>query len=183
MNKKVLLRKIKEKAEDDKNNRKDPRFLHIMGLLVAKGFLQTNYSIRPLPNKKVCLEDAIWAGKNVEPRILEVLPAATLRLHKHFDMDINKYPELAHVIDQLRKHQKHGDPFLGMAYDKIKIWADFPLKDRRVKTTTNKKITKTFRLKLETVLALKQFAEKWSCTETEVLERKIGVSGIAEFSK
>ena len=47
-----------------------------MGFLVRKGFLHTNKTIPLNPNDHIDLSDAVWAGRVVEPRILEVLPAA-----------------------------------------------------------------------------------------------------------
>ena len=61
----------------------DRRFRESMGFLVAKGFLKTNFPVPLLPNKRLRLEDVLWAGTHVEPRILEVLPAAVLRLEQH----------------------------------------------------------------------------------------------------
>jgi len=54
-----------------------------MGFLVAKGFLYTNKKIPLNPNEHINLKDAIWAGRFVEPRILEVLPAAYERFKKY----------------------------------------------------------------------------------------------------
>ncbi len=76
MKKEEILKRIVAKAKVDAKMRKEPRFLKVMGFLVAKGFLDVNYPVPRLPNQRLLLEDAIWAGKNVEPRILEVLPAA-----------------------------------------------------------------------------------------------------------
>lgn len=171
MNKEELLKKIKAQAKKDAKNRRDPRFLNTMGFLVAKGFLFTNYEVPRLPNKKLKVEDAVWAGKNVEPRILEVLPAAVLRLQKHFDLDPVKHTELARVVNRLKKNEPDGEAFCGMPYAKIRIWANNPLKDRRVKTVNDKRIQKLFRLTPEKLVKLKQLAIEQNCSETEVLEK------------
>jgi uncharacterized protein YecT (DUF1311 family) len=173
MNKELLLQKIKKKAEQDRKKRQDPRFLNTMGFLVAKGFLKTNFSVHLCPNLRLRVEDAVWAGENVEPRILEVLPAAVLRLGKHFDLNRKKHPALAVVVDQLRRREQKGEPFCGMPYEKLKIWADFPLLDKRVKGIGERKLTKTFRLDPEVADRLKALATKENCTETEVLERLV----------
>jgi hypothetical protein len=78
--------------------------------------------------------------------ILEVLPVAALRLAKHFDLDPIKHRELAQVVNQLRKREKTGADFFGMPYEKIKVWVDLPLSDKRMKTMIEKKVMKTFRL-------------------------------------
>ncbi len=168
MNKEALILRIKKQAKRDAKNRRDPRFIETMGFLIAKGFLKANHVFPLLPNKRLYIDDAIWAGQNVEPRILEVLPAAVLRLRKHF------YPfenmTLLTVIDQLRRREEKGDAFFGMPYEKVKQWAEFPLLDKRVKSVTQKKVVKTFRLDPVALERLKRVAEEKGVTETEVLE-------------
>ncbi len=168
-----FIKKIKQKAKQDQKNRQDPRFLNVMGFLVAKGFLQVNFELPLLPNKRIHIEDAIWVGLNVEPRVLEVLPAAVLRLGKHFDFDVEKYPELAAVIQALRKQEESEITFLEIPFNKLKTWIHYPLKDNRMKSLTERKITKTFRLKPEVIAYLKQMAKEMHCSETEVLEKSL----------
>jgi hypothetical protein len=114
-----------------------------MGCFVAKGFLKT---------------------------ILEVLPAAVLRLTNHFDFDATAHKALAEAVDQLRKHEESGKAFYGIPYEKIRVWADFPLRDKRVKPLTQRKVVKTFRLNPLAVESLRRVAKQKGCTETEVLE-------------
>lgn len=171
MNKEALLQQIKKKAREDQKKRRDRRFLDTMGLLVAKGFLKTNLALPLLPNKRLRIDDAVWAGIHVEPRILEVLPAAVLRLSKHFDLDPEAHKELARVVDQLRRREENGDAFFGMPFEKIKVWAELPLRDRRVKSVSEKKVVKTFRLDPKGLKRLREEAEKKGCTETEILDR------------
>ena len=173
MNKEQILKLIKEKARRDARNRKDRRFLTAMGFLVAKGFLKTNLQIPLTPNKKLKLQDVIWAGLNVEPRILEVLPAAVLRLDKHFDLDKKKHENLAKIIGQLKKEKEQGDDFFGVPFAKLKVWVDLPLKDGRMISFNERKITKTYRLNLESIRKLKELSQEWHCSETEALQRTI----------
>jgi hypothetical protein len=173
MTKEELLKKIKAKAKVDAKNRHDPRFLETMGFLVAKGFLKMNWEIPLVPNKKLKIDHAIWAGMNVEPRILEVLPAAALRLAKHFDLDPIKHRELAQVVNQLRNRETKGADFFGMPYEKMKVWVDLPLRDKRMKSMVEKKVMKTFRLDPAAVERLKRIAKEQNCNETEVLEKMI----------
>ncbi len=177
MNKQALIQKIKEQAKQDNKKRQDPRFLETMGFLVAKGFLKTNFEIQLLPNKRLPIEDAIWAGKQVEPRILEVLPAAVLRLSKHFHLDPMVHRDLLQVVDQLRKRKEKGDDFCGIPYEKIRVWAELPLKDKRVKTVADKKITKTFRLNPLAYERLVEAATGAKCSQAEILEKLILSAG------
>lgn len=173
MRKDELLKKIAAKAKRDARNRRDRRFLDTMGFLAAKGLLEANYALPRQPNRRLLLEDVLWAGKEVEPRILEVLPAAVLRLGAHFDFDAERYPELATVLEALRKRLPEGPDFLGVPFIKLKVWADFPLPDRRVKMISEKKIPRTFRLRPDVIAALKKRARAAGCSETELLEQKI----------
>jgi hypothetical protein len=168
-----LLKRIKEKAEQDKKLRRDPRFLETMGFLVAKGFLKTNYEVPLLPNKRLRINDVVWAGQNVEPRILEVLPAAVLRLEKHFDLNPTRHKELFHTVTQLRRREIEGKGFCNIAYEKIRIWADLPLKDRRIKPVAEKKLVRTFRFTPAVVDQLKAKAQIQECSETELLEKLV----------
>lgn len=173
MNREDFLKRIVRGAKRDQINRRDPRYLETMGFLVAKGFLKTHQDLPLRPNKKILLADAIWAGMNVEPRILEVLPAAVVRLPRHFDLDQNRHGELFATVEKLRKQEKNGDLLWGIPYEKLKVWAHLPLKDRRMKDIREKKVTKTFRLKPAVVRKLRQLAKKLDCTETEALERAL----------
>ncbi len=169
MNREDAIRQIRKKAKDDAEKRQDLRFLETMGFLIAKGFLRTNLEIRPAPNKHLRIEDVLWAGQTLEPRILEVLPAAVLRFGKHFDLNPEKHLELARVIEQLKKGEE-GEPFFGVPFTKIKTWVSFDLPDRRVKPLHEKKIPKTFRLSPAAIRNLQNFALGKNCSETQILE-------------
>ncbi len=179
MNKLSLLKKIKARASADAKLRCDCRFLETMGFLVAKGLLKTNLNIPLLPNKRLKIENVIWAGKNVEPRILEVLPVAVLRLKKHFDFDKNRHKDLACIIDQLHKRMEDGTEFFGIPYQKLKIWTELPMKDKRIKPFEDKKIMKTFRFRPEISQKLKDLAKQKKSTETMFLEKLIQSYGVA----
>ena len=176
MNREELLEKIRGRAQQDEENRHDPRFLDTMGFLVAKGLLRTNMSVALYPNKRLRVDDAIWAGQHVEPRILEVLPAAVLRLGRHFDLDRDKHADLARTVAQLRTRQVRGEEFHGIPYAKLKVWAEIPLKDRRIKRAADKKVAKTFRLHPQAIARLQEVAREKRTTETAILESLISGS-------
>ena len=91
-------------------------------------------------------------------------------MRKHFDMEHEPHKELARVVEQLRKRNMDGDAFLGVPYVKLKVWVEIPLRDKRVKSLTDKKILKTFRLNPAAVETLKEKAKTKGCTETQVIE-------------
>jgi hypothetical protein len=170
MNRATILQQIRKRARADERNRKDPRFLETLGFLVAKGLLKTNVPVRLRPNKRLRVDDAVWAGQHVEPRILEVLPAAILRLGRHFDLDPERHKELAEAVASLRAGETQGKEFRGVPYAKLKHWVDLPLPDRRIKTLRDKKVPKTFRLAPQTIERLALLAREKGISETAVIE-------------
>jgi hypothetical protein len=173
MNQLALLKKIRARAKQDEKNRNDPRFLKTVGFLSAKGFLHANYSVPNLPNIRIDVEDALWAGRNVEPRILEVLPAAIARLRAHFHWDPIKHKALLQVVDDLAKRREVSEGFEGVSYKKLQIWANHPLRDTRVKGINNKKVLKTFRFNPSTLEALSTISNSNGCSETSTIETLI----------
>jgi hypothetical protein len=173
LNKKALIKKINELAQRDKIRRIDPRYLKVMGFLVAKGFLYTNKKIPLHPNEHINLKDAIWAGHFVEPRILEVLPAAYERFKKHFSGDADSIKKLEQIIDGIKQKNNPKIDFYGISIDKIMPWFFIRLRDKRTKSLDKRKVSKTFRFKPETVDILKNLKEQSGQSETEILEKLI----------
>ncbi len=176
MNRNELVKQIRRQAEKDKRNRKNPRYLQVMGFLVAKGFLKTNQPIQRLPNQKIHLLDAIWAGQNVEPRILEVLPAAVLRLPNHFDLNAAEHPDLFAAVAKLKKREE-GKPLWGIPFEKYKVWIHLTLPDRRMKELSERRVTKTFRFTPQFITLLRKRSKQLGCSETETLERALKSDG------
>lgn len=161
MDNKLLIQKIKNAAQKDAVKRKDIRYKRAMGFLIKKGFLKTNDDFEKFYQTKCLVQDFIWAGKNVEPRILEVLPAAIARFPKAFIFgDAKDDIQLKKVIEDLRIRNEKGNDFLKIPYGKIKVWMNLSLKDKRTKTSADKKIMKSFRLKPETLLKIKEMKLK-----------------------
>ena len=160
MNKKALIKKINKLAQQDKKRRRDPRYLKVMGFLVAKGFLYTNKKIPLNPNEHINLKDAIWAGRFVEPRILEVLPAAYERFKKHFSGDADTIEKLEQIIDNIKQKNNQRIEFYGISIEKIKPWFFIRLRDGRSKSLDKRKVSKTFRFKPETVAILKSLKDQ-----------------------
>jgi antitoxin component of RelBE/YafQ-DinJ toxin-antitoxin module len=176
MNKKTLIKKINELALQDKKRRTDPRYLKVMGFLVAKGFLYTNKKIPLNPNEHINLEDAIWAGRFVEPRILEVLPAAYERFKKHFSGDADTIEKLEQIIDAVKQKNNHKIEYYGITIEKIMPWFFIQLRDKRSKPFDKRKVSKTFRFKPETVAILRSLKEKSGQSETEIIEKLVSTA-------
>ncbi|MEE4602493.1 MAG: hypothetical protein V2J65_14525 [Desulfobacteraceae bacterium] len=176
MNKEDVIEKINKLAQQDKKRRIDPRYLKVMGFLVAKGFLYTNENIPRFPNEHINLKDAIWAGRYVEPRILEVLPAAFERFKRHFAGDADTIGNLEQLIARIKdKNDQHLD-FYGIPIEKVKPWFFIRLRDGRSKSFDKRKVSKTFRFKPETVTRLKNLKEQSGQSETEIIEKLIATA-------
>jgi hypothetical protein len=173
MNRKALIENINQIAQQDKQRRLDPRYLKVMGFLVAKGFLHSNKEIPLSPNEHINLKDAVWAGRFVEPRILEVLPAAYERFKKHFSGDADTIEKLEQIIDCIKQQDNHGIDFYGVSFEKMKPWFFIRLRDGRSKPLNKRKVSKSFRFKPETVHILKSLKDQTGQSETEILETLI----------
>lgn len=74
-----LLKKFQEKSKQNELNRSDLRFQKSVAFLASRGLLGTNRTVpRFSRGQRLDIEDVLWAGTQVEPRILEVLPAAVI---------------------------------------------------------------------------------------------------------
>lgn len=178
MNNKALIEKINILVQQDEQRRLDPRYLKVMGFLVAKGFLHTNLKIPLNPNAHINLEDAVWAGRFVEPRILEVLPAAYERFKKHFSADLDTVKKLEQIIECVKQKDNQEITFHGISIDKIKPWFFIRLRDGRSKSLDERKVSKSFRFKPETVDILKSLKDQTGKSETEILESLVAETGM-----
>lgn len=176
MNKTELIEKIRTLAQKDKQRRSDPRYLKVMGFLIAKGFLYTNTEIPLNPNGHLNLKDAIWAGRFVEPRILEVLPAAYERFKKHFTGNAEIILQFENIIKCIKQKNKPEIDYYDIPIEKLKPWFYIRSHDRRSKPLHQRKVSKTFRFKPETVDKLKHLKNKTGQSETEILENLIAIA-------
>ncbi len=155
---KNIIDKIKQAARRDAKKRKDLRYLQTMTFLTRKGLLKTN-QIFNVHLPRLDANDAVWAGVHVEPRILEVLPAAILHFPKAFT-GLKKLPKtLIEIIYLIQDDAKEGPGFHGIEFNKMKFWANIQLKDKRTKPNKEKRQTKTFRLRPELLKKLEQLVD------------------------
>ena len=169
----TLIEKFTELANQDKKQRQDLRYLKVIGFLVAKGFLYTNTQIPLVPNEHLNLEDAVWAGRFVEPRILEVLPAAYERFKSHFYGDRETVEKIAKIIDCIKREDDDKIDFYGISIEKMRPWFLIRLHDGRSKPMNERKVSKTFRFKPETIKKIKKIKSQTGQSETEILENLV----------
>ena len=177
MKNKKILQKIKSSAAKDSKNRADLRYKRAIAFLVKKGFLKKNESFLNYYQARNRVADFIWAGQNVEPRILEVLPAAAARLPRAF-IFLNSQDEtvLLNVINQLKMKFENGDDFMNMPYNKIKIWMNINLLDGRTKKSNEKRVMKTFRLKQLTIEKIRKLKLMHGLSEAEIIDKLINAA-------
>lgn len=171
MKPKQLLWKIKRAALRDEKFRQDSRYKRSMAFLERKGFLHSNQNFEKHYRSRLNIGDLFWAGTHVEPRILEVLPAAVARLPRCFVLDETKESELLRkIIFHLNSEDEEGPEFFNVPYEKLKVWMQLPLKDKRTKPHQDRKVMRTFRLQPKTLQKLALLKKKLGLSETAVIE-------------
>ncbi|MCO6432567.1 MAG: hypothetical protein J5J00_17065 [Deltaproteobacteria bacterium] len=138
-------------------------FLSGKGLLIVPG-------IDPRPSQEITITAALRVGRELEPRILEVLPAAIIHFPASFT-SLNAIPrDLQRVIYAISKDAKEGPAFEGIPYQVMKRWANTALPDKRVVPASERRRMKSFRLHPDAVQKLKTLCKKRGLSESEVLE-------------
>lgn len=143
----------------------------VVGILSGLGFLIAP-GVVPLPQSKVDFEDALEIGLNIEPRVLEVLPAAVLSFpgsFRHFE----KAPDGFKQIVQALKSGKEGPDFHGITFSKFFEAANRPIRNRKRKVVTERRISKTFRFSPNTIQSMIRRAREKNLDYTMYIEQLI----------
>lgn len=150
----------------------DKAAINIFGFLAAKGLLLVEgVPLRPMA--KLNIKDVLRVGQEIEPRVLEVLPAALLHFPRSFTNQKAIPEKLAQVIDLIRRGENTGPDLAGIKYKDMKQWANIPLKDSRIVPVDQKRIMKSIRLKKSTLKVLADKAASRGMNETEFIESLI----------
>jgi hypothetical protein len=151
---------------------KDKHTEDVLGFLVAKGLLIAP-NITPRPLVKLDLKAVIRVGLEIEPRVIEVLPAALLHFPKSF-RNTKKLPKkIREVLDHIQEDRTDGPSLAGIKYEDMRRWANTPLKDLRVVPENKRRIMKSIRLSPDTLKILKTKAREAGVSETEYIENLI----------
>lgn len=172
MNKEALIKKIHLAAQRDEKKRLDPRYNRVMAFFIKKGFLKANNAFGKNYVGKLRLEDTLWVGAHLEPRVLEVLPAAVARFPKAFIFDVQNI-ELENIVKDLRNKNETGGNFMNIPYRKIQPWMNLELNDKRTRAAKDKKITKTIRLSPWAIDKMTQKRREAGLSEAAFLEKLI----------
>ena len=142
---------------------RDPRFTEVMGRFVHEGLLVTNREYRANENR-LEIEDVLWAG-DVEPRLLELLPALVVKRPAMFTDAKDLPPELDEVVRSLRRDAIPKD-FRGIPGADVHRWL------RRVghrgKAPSR---LKSFRFTPNDQRLLEHLSKELGVSETEVVRR------------
>lgn len=148
---------------------RDVRTQRVLGFLLAKGLL-VGQDIPLHGDAKLDIDDVLWVGAHVEPRVLEVLPAALIHFPRTF-LGKAQIPEgLKEVIKAIRANHARGPDFRGMCYRNMRKWANRPTADGRTKPLSEIRINKTFRLSPDAISALEKRSRRAGLTMTRFLE-------------
>ncbi len=157
---KNIIKKAKIRARQLARLREDPRFAKVIGRLVHEGLLDTRH-VRPSRSKPF-VEEVLWVGENLEPRVLELLPAIALKRPRML-MD-QVYPDdLRCAMNDLRRGEAQGF-FRGVELRKCLQWV--PIVGRKNHLPT---AMKTFRLGIEEQELLRKISTKKGITESQVI--------------
>lgn len=162
----MLNKKIKNAVEEMNIKKKDPRFIKTAGKLVATNLLESN-TIKPFEGN-VTLEDALWAGQ-LEPRILELIPAIMLKKKRLFQLKGPLPEDLAEVIKRI-VHGEEPVPFRGIAPQLYLQWVE-----RVGHKGKSPALLKTFRFSNDDVKLLKEIKSKTSLREIEIIRAALAL--------
>lgn len=142
----------------------------VLAFLSGKRLLLTP-SVEPRPSQEISIATALRVGRELEPRVLEVLPAAIIHFPANFT-SIDAMPkELRLVVDAINKDRKEGPDFEGILYQAMKRWANIPLPDKRVIPAKEKRQMKAFRLHPDAIRELKKRSKKSGISEAQILDQ------------
>ena len=142
---------------------RDPRFSNVMGRFTRERLLVTNRAFKPYKGA-LAVADVLWAGE-VEPRLLELLPALIVKRPSMFVDTTSLPPDLAEAVKMLRRDQTPGE-FRGIPGRDVHQWL------RRVghqgKAPSR---LKSFRFKPADQRLLEYLTKELGVSETEVIRR------------
>jgi hypothetical protein len=165
-----LQRRAKLKWQHIERQRKDPRFVQVLGRLVSARLLRANHPVRKV-HGPVPLEAALWAGE-VEPRILELLPAILLKKPGFFTATERMPQDLKDVLTAIRK----GEPppaFRGIPGEDVLKWV--PLIGHQNKLPS---LSKTYRFQQEDLQLLSHLKTSLRVSESDVI--RLGLKALAK---
>ncbi|MEY4579815.1 MAG: hypothetical protein RL701_4518 [Pseudomonadota bacterium] len=123
----INVNDLKERAERRCNDLvrawSDPRYTSVIGRFLGAQLLMANDTEIEPHHQPIALADALWAG-NVEPRVLELLPASLVLLPSMFTGTVDMPEDLSAVVAALREQRQPPD-FRNVPGAAILQWLNF----------------------------------------------------------
>jgi hypothetical protein len=166
-----LVERARARYAKIQRQRRDPRYRRVLGRFVAAGLLSTNDQTIP-HRAAIRVADALWAGE-VEPRILELLPALLIKRPSFFEGKAALPDDLAHVVRALRRAEVPPE-FRGIPGADLARWLP-----RLGRSGTGPSRLRCFRFSAEESRLLSQLSRELHTTEVAVLRRSLRELGAA----
>lgn len=145
---------------------------NVFGFLAAKGLLFVD-GIDKKPSVKLDIAEVLRVGTEIEPRVLEVLPAALLHFPRTF-LNWGALPTKVYdILEAIKRNLREGPDLGGIPFKDLKRWANLELKDKRVVPANKRRVMKSLRFSPEALKALKKKAEAAKMSETDFIESLI----------
>ena len=158
-----VMRRARRRQAGDLRRRLDPRYQRVLGRLVAARLLTTNDPVET-HRRRLRVADALWAGE-VEPRILELLPALLIKRPALF-VDPHDLPDdLAGAVAALRRGRT-PEPFRGVEGPLLERW--LPVVGHKDKLPSQ---LRSFRLSLDDTRLLARLSTELGVSQTAVMRR------------
>jgi hypothetical protein len=161
----TLQRRAKARYAVIAQRRAEPRYQRVLGRFVEAGLLTTNEPAI-VHSKAIRVADALWAGE-IEPRILELLPALLLKKPSFFQDTTGLPEDLARVVRALKRNQV-PETFRGIPGADLLRWV--PRIGRKNKLPSR---LRCFRFSAEDSQHLAHLARELGLNETAVLRRAL----------
>jgi hypothetical protein len=159
----ALIKRAQRKLGTLRRREKDPRFRRVMGRFVREGLLIVNHEI-PATDASLSVADVLWAGE-IEPRLLELLPALIVKRPGLF-RSVGPLPvDLADVVASLKRDQEPAS-FRGIPGGDVHRWVKRVGRQGKVPSRL-----KSFRFSAEDQRLLEHLAEKLGLSESDVVRR------------
>ncbi len=160
-----LVERARARYAKLERQRRDPRYRRVMGRFVAAGLLSSNEPITPTRGA-IAVADALWAGE-IEPRILELLPALLIKKPAFFADRTALPADLERVVRALRRAEI-PDEFRGIPGADLARWLP-----RLGRSGTMPSRLRCFRLSADDSRLLAQLSRELGTTEVAVLRRSL----------
>ena len=166
-----LVERARARYAKIERQRRDPRYRRVLARFVAAGLLNTNEQTVP-QRGAIRVADALWAGE-VEPRILELLPALLIKKPSFFQAGAELPEDLTGVVRALRRGEVPAE-FRGIPGADLARWLP-----RLGRSGTLPSRLRCFRFSAEQSRLLAQLSRELGTTEVAVLRRSLRELGAA----